>query len=173
MRSSTRRKREREREWWRGFPVVICLTRRSAGLYKAESFALSSPSFRERFKWLVNIKRSKRVCVCALLLVKEWKVKRHHIYLKMRLISAGPSFPHTVWWGSNVGGCADLHAIPRRNVSFVSSKRENKRSFEWNDLNRREKVPKQQASAEKMQQRFCALHHSRPNDLDGDERKGT
>lgn len=69
--------------------------------------------------------------------------------------------------------CADLHAIPRRNVSFVSSKRENKRSFEWNDLNRREKVPKQQASAEKMQQRFCALHHSRPNDLDGDERKGT
>ncbi|EFX89270.1 hypothetical protein DAPPUDRAFT_233011 [Daphnia pulex] len=50
--------------------------------------------------------------------------------------------------------------------------RENKRSFEWNDLNRREKVPKQQASPEKMQQRFCALHHSRPNDLDGDERKG-
>lgn len=171
MRSSTRRKREREREsddvvfrsWsvWHGGVLVYT---------KLKALRCRRPhSVRDSNDWWI----SKEVSVCALLLVKEWKVKRHHIYLKMRLISAGPSFPHTVWWGSNVGGCADLHAIPRRNVSFVSSKRENKRSFEWNDLNRREKVPKQQASAEKMQQRFCALHHSRPNDLDGDERKGT
>jgi hypothetical protein len=106
--------KKRRGEWWRGFPVVICLTRRSAGLYKAESFALSSPFPAvpwEDSKWLVWI--SKGMCVSALLGRKEWKVKRHHIYLKMRLISASPSFPHTVWWGSNVGRVADLKNAKR------------------------------------------------------------
>ena len=61
------------------------------GLYKSWKLCAVVPHIVRRLTWLVNIKKKRSRGLCSS--GKERKVKRHHIYLKMRLISAaGRSF---------------------------------------------------------------------------------
>jgi len=138
-----------EREWWRGFPVVICLTRRSAGLYKAESFALSSPSFREGLKRLVNIKRSVSVCSSPQRMESEAPshLLENAINISWPLISSHRLMRIKRWRVCWPARQEMAMQFPPQKMFPSFLPKENKRS--WSNLNRREKKCQNSSPAEK------------------------